>query len=62
MAKQGIEDIDEFDLPDSYEESESSIKHDEKRHAREVRKELDRRLELRRLRLLLDDNEFDDLE
>jgi len=62
MAKQSIEDIDDFDLPDSYDEPEASFKYDEKRHAREVRKEQDRRLELRRLRQLIDDNEFDDLE
>ena len=62
MAKLGDDDFDEFDLADNDEELEYGGGHEEKHHARQVRRELDRRLELRRLRELLDDYDLNDFE
>jgi hypothetical protein len=62
-----FDDIDGFDFSDSYEDLDFEESYQESKRARRnrkemVRKELDRRMDMRRLRKLIDTFESDDFD
>jgi hypothetical protein len=60
MMASGNDDFDDFDLPDSDDDMEFVSKHDS-RKPRNFRRELDRRMEMKSLRDMLDeDYDMDD--
>jgi len=62
MAMQADEDFDDFDEGDDFDSTEPAVIYADKNRARLIRKELDRRLELKQLRELLDDDDLNDFD